>query len=538
MRKNVRLNHFGMKNQRRINRNLLLFSFLLFLLTISVRDAAGQPNEYDEYGIGLPRNLGPVINSEWAEIVPVASPDGQRLYFSRKEAPENTGGKDDLEDIYYSERQADGSWGPPLNAGAPLNSPGSDVLFSFSSDGKAALVYHGREVNGKEVGLAITRWKNGGWTEPQKIDVEGLESLGDYYYAFMTGDGKHLFISYSPINNPVDLDIFYSEALSNDMMRWSKPEQMGALNGPFIDGSPFLAPDNRTLFMISDRIGSNLADIYVSLRSGDGWRNWTHPEPLRGYVSSPMFETSVSVTPDGKGLYVSHVITDRTEGGRTDLYFFTLPDTLKLSHTFVLRGKVIDRKTGKGIESTIRISPQRETRVVARTKSKPDGSFDVALVPGYILTIKAEAPGYEAGGTTFEGRVLDLPGEIPPITIELQKKGGGVVETPTNPVIRFATGSAAISNADRRTLRRFAERLQGTRETIEIVGYTDSVGTAEENQRLGLERAENVKRFLMEAGIAASRMATGSFGEEEPTGNNGNARGRAANRRVEIRVSE
>jgi len=518
-----------MRNQLFMPTHYTPFLFIFFL-SLSVR-TQGQP---DDIGIGAPENVGIGVNTEWAEILPVVSPDGKRLYFSRKEAPENRGGEEDLEDIYYSEIQPDGSWGPAVNAGASLNSAGSDLLFSFSSDGNAALVYSGKKINGKETGLAISRKKNGRWQRPEPISIEGLDDLGDYYYAHMSGDGKHLFVSYAPGDDPLNLDIFYSEAMSDDMMIWGEPIQIPGMNTRFIEGSPFLSTDQRTLYLISDRPGgSGLGDVYVMRRTGDDWYNWTFPEELRGHLNTGMFESSVSVSPDGKSIYISRLSQAQPPLGRLDVFKHSLPESILLAGSYELNGRLVDKKTGEGIPGEISVSPQREDKIVAVKKTRNDGMFSVVLLPGIMITLRAKAPGYRAGGLTFDARRLDLSAEIPSVTIELDKDDTKPVRVPT---VYFTTGSASISRESQGKLRNFAAWLNEFPQMIEIFGHTDSVGTSENNMRLGEQRAEAVKDYLIALNVPVNSMVVRSYGETKPVETDGTARGRAANRRVEINV--
>ena len=72
---------------------------------------------------------------------------------------------------------------------------------------------------------------------------------------------------------------------------------------------------------------------------------------------------------------------------------------------------------------------------------------------------------------------------------------------------------------------------------FEIAGYTDSVGDKTYNEKLGLERAEAVKRYLYESHqIPLHKMNVISYGEENPVAENKTKTGRAQNRRVVIRV--
>ena len=72
---------------------------------------------------------------------------------------------------------------------------------------------------------------------------------------------------------------------------------------------------------------------------------------------------------------------------------------------------------------------------------------------------------------------------------------------------------------------------------FEIEGHTDNVGAKEINERLGLERAEAVKRYLYEQHqIPLHKMNVISYGEDKPVAPNKTKAGRAQNRRVVIKV--
>ena len=69
---------------------------------------------------------------------------------------------------------------------------------------------------------------------------------------------------------------------------------------------------------------------------------------------------------------------------------------------------------------------------------------------------------------------------------------------------------------------------------VTIEGHTDSVGTAEYNLSLGERRANAVRDYLLNRGIAAARLRTVSYGEERPKADNNTAEGRAINRRAQF----
>ena len=104
----------------------------------------------------------------------------------------------------------------------------------------------------------------------------------------------------------------------------------------------------------------------------------------------------------------------------------------------------------------------------------------------------------------------------------------------------FKFGNADLPDGAREEIDRLAGQLKSDAPKnvyIEIEGHTDATGEPEVNERLGLERAEGVKRYLHESHqIPLHRMNTISYGEEKPVAPNDTREGRAQNRRVVVRV--
>jgi outer membrane protein OmpA-like peptidoglycan-associated protein len=104
--------------------------------------------------------------------------------------------------------------------------------------------------------------------------------------------------------------------------------------------------------------------------------------------------------------------------------------------------------------------------------------------------------------------------------------------------VLFDTGSANLKPGAREKLAKVAGILlshSGLR--LQIEGHTDSVGSTEYNQRLSENRAESVRMYLVEQGIAPNTVGTAGFGETMPIASNDTATGRQQNRRVELIVS-
>ncbi|MCQ2284958.1 MAG: OmpA family protein [Bacteroidales bacterium] len=84
-----------------------------------------------------PVNLGPTINTAYDERSPFLHTDSKTLYFSSQSSP-SASGHDGIggQDIFYSKLNERGNWSKPVNLGYPINSDGDDVNFFVSLDGK------------------------------------------------------------------------------------------------------------------------------------------------------------------------------------------------------------------------------------------------------------------------------------------------------------------------------------------------------------------------------------------------------------------
>ena len=102
----------------------------------------------------------------------------------------------------------------------------------------------------------------------------------------------------------------------------------------------------------------------------------------------------------------------------------------------------------------------------------------------------------------------------------------------------FATGSSKLLKAADSKLN---EVVNAAREypdvQLDVTGYTDNVGNAQNNLKLSQERANAVKAYLVKNGVASGRINTKGVGADSPIADNATAEGRAKNRRVEVRYS-
>ena len=105
--------------------------------------------------------------------------------------------------------------------------------------------------------------------------------------------------------------------------------------------------------------------------------------------------------------------------------------------------------------------------------------------------------------------------------------------------VNFELGKAVLLPISRDILEEVARSLVANPTVrVEVAGHTDSTGPRAVNERLSLARAESVKAFLVENGVAGDRMTVQGYASTQPVASNRTASGRAQNRRVELRRTD
>jgi outer membrane protein OmpA-like peptidoglycan-associated protein len=168
------------------------------------------------------------------------------------------------------------------------------------------------------------------------------------------------------------------------------------------------------------------------------------------------------------------------------------------------------------------------------------------------------------GGCTSTGGRMEAPGTAAPAATPdvvagnrwssgmderreaITRAGGGVVATRTadNQLkltvpadAAFEAGRSEIRPALRPALDEVARGLDGT-VRITIVGHTDSSAGDAVNGPLSLDRAESVREYLVQHGVRRGRLLVEGRGGRQPVASNATEAGRAANRRIEIFLSQ
>lgn len=166
-------------------------------------------------------------------------------------------------------------------------------------------------------------------------------------------------------------------------------------------------------------------------------------------------------------------------------------------------------------------------------------------VIGGVLSKKNTATGIIVGAAiggsagAIIGREMDKQAE------ELRRdlKGAKVERLGEGIKITFDSGllfgfdQSTLNSSSKSNLDNLASTLKKYEDTeILIEGHTDSVGEDDYNMTLSRNRSAAVKNYLVDLGVANSRMSSIGFGESSPIASNDSESGRAQNRRVEVAI--
>lgn len=112
-------------------------------------------------------------------------------------------------------------------------------------------------------------------------------------------------------------------------------------------------------------------------------------------------------------------------------------------------------------------------------------------------------------------------------------------KTLANRIIEFNVNTAVLTDHGQSILNQLIPPLRKMKgKHIEVIGHTDNSGNRASNLLLSQARAESVKTYLVNAGLAPEMISTTGMGPDNPVASNDNTIGRARNRRIEFRVVE
>jgi len=478
-------------------------------------------------------NLGKNVNSKYTEIGPIVSPDGNTLYLTRKNHPQNTGGTKN-DDIWYCKRNTDGTWSEAKNIGFPINNNGHNMLTSVSADNNKLYIANTYKPDGsmKGQGLSVTTRKNNSWNIPSDIEIKNYYNNHQYVNNCLSQDNQILVQAIERKDTKGGADIYVSFLTKNG--NYSEPLNLGSvINTSGYETTPFIAADNKTLYFSSNgHAGYGDNDIFVTTRLDDTWKNWSTPLNLGPEINSSDWDAYFTIPASGE---VAYMVSYDNTIGEGDIVRIKLPEAAKPKPVVLVKGKVLNKKTNAPLQAVIYYYDIETNEEVGSATSNPEnGEYNIILQFGKKYSFRANKENFYAVNDFLD--VMNL-NEYKEIEKDLYLVPVEIGQTIRLNNIFFDFNKADLKTESYEELDRLTSFLQDNKKIeIEIAGHTDNVGSDEYNQKLSQQRVESVVAYIVSKGIDKNRLQAKGYGESKPIASNETEEGKSTNRRVEFTI--
>jgi hypothetical protein len=189
-------------------------------------------------------------DSRYIYFEPTFSPDGERIYFLSNR-PANGDGEPVSEDIWYSERTADG-WSAPKNAGSGVNTQSNEFFASLTNDGT---LYFTRadETDGRQY-IYRARPQADTFATAERLPKQ-VNCGTTQFNAFVAPDESYVIVpAFGREDSFGGADYYITFRNAND--QWSEPQNMGpeVNSAARAEWSPYVSPDGKYFFFMTNKI--------------------------------------------------------------------------------------------------------------------------------------------------------------------------------------------------------------------------------------------------------------------------------------------
>lgn len=476
-------------------------TLFLFAATLFATTGFAQKARYNQRTI-----LSDSLSSNDDETALVISADGKRMYFVRSFHADNTGGTAGMQDIYYTEKNADGTWTKAYNLGAPINDEFHNAVCGVTRDGTRLFLNAAKIRQDKTVpGIAISNYDNGEWSMPVSINAYPFPEKG-FFQAFVAYDENTAIVSFQGPDSRGLEDLYFMK--KDETGFFNNPVSLGnTINTTGFETAPILSADGKTLYFTSNgHPGKGDGDIFKSMRLDESWTNWSAPENLGPVVNTNGYDGSYCLDGAGNAYFISGESNDAPG----DIYVVGL-----------IPPPAVDPKADS-------IAKAAAALAASGTNSTANGNLANYGNGGTDQDGTGKTTGTNAGATGSGTSRNGKNGQ--------GQAGAQPSRTDTLDQALFEFNSFVINTSSKESLQNVVKRLlRNPKYRVQVEGHTDSKGSEGYNQRLSEQRARSVRKFLIRQGIAGARIKTQGFGELNPIADNETEEGRAMNRRVEVK---
>ncbi len=484
-----------------------------------------------------PKKIAAVSTHDNDEYLPLVSPDGQYLFFTRRSKRKVRAGNVMLDEVFmYSHRANATNFGNGKYMPLPFNDGRNQGGATVTIDNKTMFVtictnvFYGSSAY-KNCDIYETYMRNGKWTRPRPLgeNVNGRHSFEAQ--PTVTADGNTLYFVSIRKGGLGKMDIY--RTTRNKYGEWTKAENLGpTINTTQDDKTPYIHTDGHTLYFASKgHFGVGGFDIFYSRFKGGKWQK---PQNLGYPINTEEDNLGLILSSDGGHIYFAsrHLSNDK----QYDIFSAKLYEQARPEKILFLRGSIDDTNGNDLPGASVNLENIQTQDVTHGMVDKKTGEYAVAVPVDknseYMITV-------EKDDYIFRSQYIDPRkpkfDSVNVIDFDVPKIKRGITVQLEN--IYFEFDSDKFNYKSRVSLNNFLKFLKKNATLkVKIMGHTDNVGSHNYNIQLSTKRAKAVEKYLIKNGIKASRLSSKGFGETKPVGTNETDDGRAKNRRTEFEI--
>jgi hypothetical protein len=309
---------------------------------------------------------------EWGALVP----QGGELMIFGSDRPQNTFklvyNDEEFLNEMFPVRKSDvfmaGRHGIDWAVPYPIELTGPVVMpLSLSNDGSSMLLYIGEDLMKGDI--YVSSVKKSKWTSPKKLSSV-INSKYDEMGASFASNGDVIYFSSNRPGGYGGYDIYKTLKNGKD---WTEPINLGpSVNSAFDEVTPFIHPDNKTLYFSSDGHNSMGGyDVFVSRLSG---ASWGKPDNLGYPINTPFNEINFMMQ-NGKSSFLASDRIENTSLGGYDIVSIFTPEVR--SPLAMISGAIHVTENGNPVPVSLHVSDSlgKDTRYVYNPDPKTGKYF-------------------------------------------------------------------------------------------------------------------------------------------------------------------
>ena len=493
-------------------------------------------------------NMGDLINKKGTRdyAASINATDHIMVYTRRKIDKRHVGIRPlYYENLYYSKGYDDGFWDESIEFPAPVNSRCNEGSACISKDGKTLYFTKCPSAGGEfdcvdiigECDLFVTTMKaDSTWDQPKNLGATVNSVFWDSHPSLSPTEDTLYFASNRRGGFGLS-DIYFTYKNSKGL--WTPAQNLGPIiNTRNNEYSPFLDKKHNVLYFSSNGHVLNFDDLNHDKKyvSEDIYRShvkngiWIEPKNVGPLVNGSGTEIYFSIDSKAKNLFYAKTEEGSTDNLITDIFSFPVPMEAQPTATVNLQGILVDEETGQPYQGIVSIIDLDNGIEVAPKNVRDDGTYEFDLIDhnNYLLIIQ--------GDEFFRiEKLFELDGDTT-IVSEAQSIKNRKLQFTS---IVFANGKSDILVEMEDDLWDVINFLvDNPKFYLTIGGHTDHDGNPDANKKLSQDRADAIKKFIVENGfidpiriIAIGYGATKPIKEVELTDED-----KRINRRVEFEI--